>query len=337
MSFAQKSSLLDTPAGLTPVESLWFEDGNLILRAEDSLFRIYSGILSARSSVFRDMFAFPPPAEGNAKMDECPIVEVYDSAEDMTYFLQAILDSRYSFVHDNLPCLILPPSYFEPPPSATHLPVIAGVLRLSTKYDVQYLRIRAMQHLLTTYPTTLADWKERDTKRTVPAIDNTPFAVLLLAREFDLPWLLPSVMYCICSHPIEKTLDGVSWHGSHLDLPWNDKRLCLIGRSNLLKQQNKDAVDMAKVPGDEVECQGSSCAATRIKSAEILCDWGVAGILDFAEDNVALFDSGLCKPCQSAFTGQCALASENMWQAMPGMFELPSWDELERQRLLALE
>jgi len=229
------------------------------------------------------------------------------------------------------------PSYFEPPPSATHLPVIAGILRLSTKYDVQYLRIRAMQHLLSTYPTTLADWKERDTKRTVPAIDNTPFAVLLLAREFDLPWLLPSVMYCICSHPIEKTLDGVSWHGSHLDLPWNDKRLCLIGRSNLLKQQNKDAVDMTKVPGDDVECQGLSCFATRLKCAEILCDWGVAGILDFAEDNVTLFNSGLCKPCQSTFTGQCALASENMWQAMPGMFELPDWDELERQRLLALE
>lgn len=110
MSFAHKSSLLDTPAGLTPVESLWFEDGNLILRAEDSLFRIYSGILSARSSVFKDMFAFPPPAEGNDNMDGCPIVEVYDSAEDMTYFLQAILDSRYStFVHDNPPCLTLPP------------------------------------------------------------------------------------------------------------------------------------------------------------------------------------------------------------------------------------
>ena len=66
-----------------------------------------------------------------------------------------------------------------------------------------------MQHFLTTYPTTLADWKEQNTKRTVPAGDNTPFAVLLLARKFDLPWLLTSVMYCICSPP-QKTLGGVS-------------------------------------------------------------------------------------------------------------------------------
>ena len=101
-------------------------------------------------------------------------------------------------------------------------------------------------------------------------------------------------MYCICSYPIGKTLGGVSCHGSYLDFLWNDKRLCLIGRSNLLKQQNKDAVGMTKVPGDEVECQGSSCVATWIK-CHAYADWGVAGILDFAEDNVTLFNSGLCK------------------------------------------
>ena len=51
---------------------------------------------------------------------------------------------------------------------------------------------------------------------------------------------------------------------------------------------------MTKVPGDEVECQGSSCVATWIK-CHAYADWGVAGILDFAEDNVTLFNSGLCK------------------------------------------
>jgi hypothetical protein len=76
------------------VQDLWFEDGNLILQAENSLFRIYSGLLAARSSVFRDMLAFPPPAEGNPMMEGCHIVSVYDSAKDMTVFLKAIMDSR---------------------------------------------------------------------------------------------------------------------------------------------------------------------------------------------------------------------------------------------------
>ncbi|KAF5313589.1 hypothetical protein D9611_010138 [Ephemerocybe angulata] len=39
------------------------------------------------------MFAFPPPAEGNTMFDGCPIVQTYDSAQDMSFFLRAVLDS----------------------------------------------------------------------------------------------------------------------------------------------------------------------------------------------------------------------------------------------------
>jgi len=81
----------------SPVVGLWFEDGNLILKAENSLFRIYTGLLAARSSVFKDMLAFPPPAEGNEMLDGCPIVTVYDNAKDMVFFLKAIFDSRCVF------------------------------------------------------------------------------------------------------------------------------------------------------------------------------------------------------------------------------------------------
>lgn len=78
----------------TRTEDLWFHDGNLILRAENTIFRVYGGFLAARSSVFRDMFSFPPPEEGNAKMDGCHMITLYDSAKDLAYFLRAIFDSR---------------------------------------------------------------------------------------------------------------------------------------------------------------------------------------------------------------------------------------------------
>jgi len=79
------------------VDGLWFDDGNLILQAEQSLFKVYRGFLAARSSVFRDMFAFPPPAEGNATYDGCTLVFLYDSAVDLAYFLKAILDTSCVF------------------------------------------------------------------------------------------------------------------------------------------------------------------------------------------------------------------------------------------------
>ena len=78
----------------TTVNDLWFDDGNLILKAETSLFRIYAGFLAAKSSVFRDMVSFPLPEEGNATLEGCPVVCVYDTPNDLTHFLRAIFDSR---------------------------------------------------------------------------------------------------------------------------------------------------------------------------------------------------------------------------------------------------
>ena len=42
-------------------EDLWFEDGNVVLRAEDTYFKVYEGILSRESPVFVDMFSLPHP------------------------------------------------------------------------------------------------------------------------------------------------------------------------------------------------------------------------------------------------------------------------------------
>ncbi|RXW19836.1 hypothetical protein EST38_g6018 [Candolleomyces aberdarensis] len=231
------------------VTELWYDDGNLILQAGNALFKLYRGLLRAQSSVFDDMFAFPVPPEGNPALEGCPIVQTYDSAQDMKYFLKALLNS----------------AFFEPPPKPTTIPIVEGVLRLSTKYDVPHLRQRAMDHLVSTYPTTLTAWKNRDTTRTIPSVENTPFLVLNLAREFDMPWLIPSVAYCISSHDINKTLEGAEWALSDdtqatlagkctlnergiktVKLGWEDQKMCIKGRNNILLRQNGQALKIAK-------------------------------------------------------------------------------------------
>lgn len=75
-------------------DDVWFEDGNLILQTDDALFRVYSGLLAARSSVFRDMLAFPQPPDGNLTHENCPVVRIYDSTKDVHFFLNAIFDSE---------------------------------------------------------------------------------------------------------------------------------------------------------------------------------------------------------------------------------------------------
>ena len=133
-----------------------------------------------------------------------------------------------------------------------------------------------MKHLLTTYPSTLEAWHARDAHRTIPGVENTPFVVLNLAREFDMPWLIPPVAYCISSHDLHKTLDGAEWplskscqgfeevepkftgessdDGSEVEprcraivrLTSADQKMCIKGRHNLLIKQNKIALSLAK-------------------------------------------------------------------------------------------
>ncbi|KXN83434.1 hypothetical protein AN958_01448 [Leucoagaricus sp. SymC.cos] len=303
---------------------VWFDDGNLILQTDDALFRVYSGLLAARSSVFKDMLAFPAPPEGNLSHDGCPVVRIYDSTEDVRYFLNGIFDS----------------GYFEAPPSHTELCIVAGMLRLSTKYDVQYLRRRALQHLAATFPVTLDAWHKRDKTRTIPPVDNTPFAALQLAREFDLSWIVPSIMYCIGSHPLIKSIEGAEWCGQKLRLSGDDQRIALLGREKLLMLQNRYSVSLSLPPPEEVEgrCQGEGrCMTTRQKIPEIITGWTVACYLDFYREHEHLINHGFCKNCLPAFLRRQQLLAEEMWSALPFIFGLDDWADLDRLKDKASE
>ena len=71
---------------------LWYSDGSVVLRADDSLFRVYSGTLSQASPVFRAMFGIPQLADDSESYEGCPLVHMPDSAQDLRPFLRAMHD-----------------------------------------------------------------------------------------------------------------------------------------------------------------------------------------------------------------------------------------------------
>lgn len=87
----------EPPVGETRCAKLWFDDGTVILRAQNTVFRVYKGILARESSVFRDMFSLPQPEkdQGVCADSGCPVVEVQDDAEEMELFLSVIFNPRY--------------------------------------------------------------------------------------------------------------------------------------------------------------------------------------------------------------------------------------------------
>lgn len=70
--------------------SLWFDDGNVVLRAQRTLFCVHRSMLSRHSDIFRDIFTVPQPPEGSEKFDNKPVVELHDSPIELADFLDVL-------------------------------------------------------------------------------------------------------------------------------------------------------------------------------------------------------------------------------------------------------
>lgn len=78
-----------TPVACTRSD-LWYDDGNIVVQAETTQFRVFRGVLASESDIFNDMFSIPQPTSQGEVVDGCPVVRVHDSAQDWTYILRMI-------------------------------------------------------------------------------------------------------------------------------------------------------------------------------------------------------------------------------------------------------
>ena len=84
---------LDSTKKANPYDpvTVWFDDGNLIVRTEERTFRVYRGILTCASSVFREMVSLAKKESSGG----CPFVRVSDAAADVSFFLMSLHDPEY--------------------------------------------------------------------------------------------------------------------------------------------------------------------------------------------------------------------------------------------------
>lgn len=95
--------------------------------------------------------------------------------------------------------------------------VISGVLRLSSKYLIEHLRIRCIQWLRADWPSTLEGWERRerlatdDGKRYTPREWYAhPVRMINLARELSLDELLPAAFYDLSRYGPRKIASGTT-------------------------------------------------------------------------------------------------------------------------------
>ncbi|KAJ7459350.1 hypothetical protein FB451DRAFT_1272563 [Mycena latifolia] len=170
---------------------VWFEDGTVVLQAEKTLFRVYRGVLAAQSPIFRDMFAIPQPPTGET-YEGFPLVILPDSSDDLRLFLLATHDA----------------GYFTNSP-VDGMNTLAGLLRLSRKYEVDHIRSRMISILKCIYPSTLSAFLAREPPPGFVTDGCSDFIALNLALEKDdiLP-ILPGVYYACACYRAAELLDA---------------------------------------------------------------------------------------------------------------------------------
>ncbi|KAJ7099430.1 hypothetical protein B0H15DRAFT_900678 [Mycena belliarum] len=298
------------------IPDLWFPDATLVLRAENTLFRVYPGILSTRSTVFGDMIAVPQPAQPEGEtLDGHPVVFMHDSAAEVEVFLRALYDS----------------SYFMPPPTPMDVPSITGIMRLAHKYDVPYLFRRALTHLETHFPTTLLDFmlNMKSCRGLTLGSVHDNLITIHAASEVGATWLLPSAYYSTCTFSVQELLTpNQSWAALSID----QQQTCLAAQAKLSRATARIFRFLRDIPAPG--CSSMATCQASISEAQDTLENRIDRELDTnpLAFNLKKTAAKLCGLCRHLATERCTEAQDLFWQSLPGMLGLSTWDDLRRKR-----
>ncbi|RPD57115.1 hypothetical protein L227DRAFT_602682 [Lentinus tigrinus ALCF2SS1-6] len=203
-------------------ESFWFEDGNIVVIAQQTAFRVHRGVLSRHSETFSGLFTLPRPAGGAYEevIDTCPVVRVTDSPHDFKHLLHALYDGL---------------GYMESVAEVEKYSMCASLARLGHKYELSSVFSAAMQRLRVIYTDDYEVWRTFWTTggRSAKSLRNLyiPIEVANLFRTTEQRNLLPTVLFLCCLLPITDLLDGVRRADGTLEqLSREDLRRCLEAR-----------------------------------------------------------------------------------------------------------
>ncbi|KAJ7037833.1 hypothetical protein C8F04DRAFT_1393496 [Mycena alexandri] len=288
----------------------WFDDGNIILQVESTQFRVAKSVLSRHSSVFRDMFALPLPAD-EPTVEGCPVVVLPgDTAQDWKLFLGVLYPKTYS---TKLPTIGL----------------ITAMLRLSKKYDFPLLREECVRRMKQEFPTTLK--KVLSKRPSFQQEGNMALGLVSLARETGLHSVLPQLYYSIVSG------QGLHMHAvldsNDTTLSTPDRVACLTGAIKLLELQSTTTLSWLDFKVKPPHIPSETC--TRHDK----CAEGAKAIfLDIANPRPAYrmfgswneqWDTHLCGSCRGKAKQIYNAGRETCWKQLPAAFGLPDWEELK--------
>jgi hypothetical protein len=214
------------------------------------------------------------------------------------------------------------------------------VLRLATKYIATDLRKRAVDLLVTVYPSTLSAWDQRSNLRSIPPFKAECASYFLLAIEADFSLILPAVLYDMSQHP---TAEVVPILRRVAESRWDIVSKYLIGIETLRSAETKHllAFSDTKIPthGYCGNCSNSIAARTIASIRD--CPATVTDYLRKCSSDSTITELvstlGVCASCISKVQLSIQTGREKLWNELPKLFELADWDVLRAEEQLFSE
>ncbi|KAJ7772110.1 hypothetical protein DFH07DRAFT_734473 [Mycena maculata] len=298
--------------------SIWYDDGSVVLQAENTQFRLHWGVLAQHSSFFRDIKGLPQPPD-QPTVEGCPVVELQDATGDVEYLLKAL----YS------------PTFLAE--SALPFWAVAALIRLGRKYDFREVLDKTVERVTFENPATLEQYdacRSREgvyaTRRIVPH-PGILYDMLTMARENNLLSVLP------CAY-LRATMTGseaVWFHGiprgdgTTALLEPIDLQKCVSGRHNLLQHQwnHGNTLEWLKTSQYDDCTNPQWCGTWRHGRLGEIATAGLLGA--FWLPSLWANAVGLCERCRHRAQESMASGRKKMWDELPSFFTLPAWSELK--------
>ncbi|KLO07725.1 hypothetical protein SCHPADRAFT_945017 [Schizopora paradoxa] len=316
----------ETPSNPKKRETLWFEDGNIVLASDVHLYCVHRGVLARNSTVFKDMLELPNVGDAsNNEMETAvredswegkPLVRmVGDGDEDVYHLLMTLYDIEFYSSH-----------------RPTTLPIILSLIRMSTKYNFSGIRNAVTTHLEHVYPNDLCVMEDRNFSllfedfNAVP--DDFDLQLLVAALKYDMKSVLP-MLYLECS---TTSLDTILKASERLEIEKQHIERILHGRERMIEYSYQYGI---KRFAPKRQCSSSICSSARLellhKYVVKLPHNPIQALL--RNDDVAILDElreSICKACSKAISATLDDFRLEIWDSIPKLYGLGTWEDTYR-------
>ncbi|KAH9856090.1 hypothetical protein C2E23DRAFT_810040 [Lenzites betulinus] len=225
-----ETSLSGIASGVKRHSDYWFDDGSIVVIAQDTGYKIHKSVLARHSEVFRDLFSLPQTSADD-HLDGCPVVRITDASGDFSNLLRALYDTTRDFslfqLHKRQP-----------------FAVVAGLYELAHKYQIDNLAEQMLRRLRSIFTDNLNTWDALEhvrVERGYTIVRSASLEVasrtdairaVNLARRSGIASMLPVAIYLTTFHRTGVLLTGIPRPDGTIDtLSHEDLVRCLDARA----------------------------------------------------------------------------------------------------------